>query len=107
VEILYLDGCPHARHALALVKALIAELGAAAEVWQVRVATEADAERLQFLGSPTVRVEGRDVDPEARGRDGYALQCRLYQHDGQLSGLPARSWIRDALHGRRHDSGNA
>jgi len=100
VEVLFFEGCPHARAAVDLARAAVLEAGVAADVREVCVVTEADAARLRFLGSPTVRVDGRDVDPNAQHREGYAMQCRLYARDGVLSGLPAAAWIRDALRGR-------
>jgi hypothetical protein len=67
------------------------------------VDTPEDAERERFLGSPTVRVNGRDVDPGAGERTDYGLKCRIYRstEDGQ-SHVPPESWIRralDAAHG--------
>jgi ankyrin repeat protein len=53
----------------------------------------------RFLGSPTLRVNGRDVDPAAPSRDTYGLQCRIYQTPDGLSGTPADQWIVDALIG--------
>jgi 2-methylcitrate dehydratase PrpD len=97
VEILYFDGCPHAQPAVDRVRAVVAETGATADVREVRVETEADAQRLRFLGSPSVRVDGRDVDPDAADRNDYGLQCRVYAIGGRFDGLPAATWIRDAL----------
>jgi hypothetical protein len=55
-------------------------------------------ERVRFLGSPTVRVNGRDVDPDAVDRTDYGLKCRIYRpdHPGE-SQLPPEEWIRAAL----------
>jgi hypothetical protein len=92
VEILYFDGCPHTRGAIDPVCAVAAETTTAVDVREVRVVTYADAVRLRFLGSPSVRVDGRDVEPGAEDRGGYGLQCRLY-----VGGLPSATWIRDAL----------
>src|SRR5262245_52690322 len=97
VEILYFDGCPHASTAADLVRAIIREAGTPADVREVPVATEEDAQRMRFLGSPTVRVNGRDVDPEAEGRADYGMQCRVYATGDGFDGLPPAEWIRDAL----------
>ena len=58
-----------------------------------------DAERERFLGSPTVRVDGLDVDPGAAKRYDFGLKCRIYRSDGEASPLPREQWIRDALSG--------
>ena len=46
------------------------------------------AERLRFLGSPTVRVHGRDIEPGADKRTDFALSCRVYRTDAGLAGEP-------------------
>ena len=65
VEILYFDGCPNHKPALALVERVSRELGIKPEVRLVNVPDQATAVRLRFLGSPTVRVGGTDVDPRS------------------------------------------
>ncbi len=97
VEILYFDGCPHARPTIDLTRKVVAEAGVEADVREVIVANEVDALRLCFLGSPTVRVDGRDVDPDTEGRDDYGIQCRVYPTEVGLDGLPPATWIRAAL----------
>jgi hypothetical protein len=56
-----------------------------------------EAVRKRFLGSPTVHVDGLDVEPDAVTRDDYGLQCRVYWHDGRLEGAPPSRWIAAAL----------
>jgi len=63
VEILYFNGCPNHELALALVERVDRELGPNADVRLANVPDQATAERVRFLGSPTIRVEGVDVDP--------------------------------------------
>ena len=55
------------------------------------------AERLRFLGSPTIRVGGRDVDPRAEERSDYALSCRVFRTETGIAGQPDERWVRDAL----------
>jgi hypothetical protein len=63
----------------------------------VRIDTEADAEREGFVGSPTVRVDGRDVQPPAVPEP-PGLTCRLYHlRDGRVSPLPDPADIKEAL----------
>jgi hypothetical protein len=59
------------------------------------------AERERFLGSPTIRVNGRDIEPGADARSEYTLACRVYRTDSGFSGQPDDSWLRDALEQRR------
>jgi hypothetical protein len=78
------------------VRRLATEAGA--ELALRRIDTSDDAEAQRFLGSPTVRVNGRDVDPGAEGRTDYGLKCRLYRSEelGQ-SPVPPERWTRVAL----------
>ena len=50
-----------------------------------------------FLGSPSVRINGVDVDPTAAGRTDFGLKCRVYRSDEGHSPLPPEHWIRTAL----------
>jgi hypothetical protein len=62
-----------------------------------RIPDEAAAQRERFLGSPTVRVDGRDVEPGAEQRDDFGLKCRLYRLPTGLRGAPLDEWVLDAL----------
>ena len=97
VEILYFDGCPNHESARALVERLSGELGVELEVQLVNVPDDEAARRLRFLGSPTIRIDGEDVDPQAAWRDDYILSCRLYRTKRGFSGQPDERWVRDAL----------
>ena len=96
IELLFFDGCPSHERLLPLVRELAA--GTGRELVLRRIDTPEQAERERFLGSPTVRVDGRDVDPGARERTDYGLKCRIYRSEelGQ-SPLPPAEWIRTAL----------
>ena len=61
------------------------------------IETIEDAERERFLGSPTVRVDGHDIDPGADDRDDYEDECRLYPTDEGVRGTPPDAWILGAL----------
>ena len=97
VEILYFDGCPNHHPAVALVERVSRELGIEPNLQLVNVPDQQAALRLRFLGSPTIRVGGVDVDPQTQERDDYALSCRLFQTERGVSGLPDEQWVRDAL----------
>jgi hypothetical protein len=97
VEILYFDGCPNHEPALAVVERVDRELGTNADVRLVNVPDHATAERVRFLGSPTIRVDGVDVDPRAEQRTEYALSCRVFTTEHGPAGQPDERWIRDAL----------
>ena len=95
IELLYFDGCPSHEQLLPTVEQLAAQNGVQLKLR--RVETSEAAERERFLGSPTVRVNGIDVDPAAPGRTDFGLKCRIYRHDQGQSPVPPEQWIRAAL----------
>ncbi len=97
VEILYFEGCPNHEATRALVERVAAELEVEPDVRLVEVPDPDAAVSLGFLGSPTVRVEGRDVEPGAEDRRDFVLSCRVYRTGRGLSGQPDASWVREAL----------
>jgi hypothetical protein len=97
VEILYFEGCPNHHPAIELVKQVSEELGLEANLQLVNVPDQAAAQRLRFLGSPTIRVGGVDVDPRTEERDDYALSCRIFRSDTGIVSQPDEGWVREAL----------
>jgi hypothetical protein len=103
VEVLVFEGCPNVAVTLERTRAAITTTKLQADVLVVRVADDDEARRLRFLGSPTVRVDGADVDPTAKGRDDFGTQCRLYASPGRVEGAPPVDWIAAALLGTKGD----
>lgn len=97
IEILYVDSCPNYQAARALVERISRQLSITSEPRLVEVVDEEAALRLRFLGSPTIRVGGRDVAPDGAERRDYGLSCRVYRTERGLAGLPDEHWLRDAL----------
>ena len=97
VEILMFADCPNAAPAIALVDRVGRELATELELRIVQVVDSDAALRERFLGSPTIRVDGRDVEPGADDRDDYSLSCRVYAGGQGLSGQPDQQWVRDAI----------
>ena len=97
VEILYFQGCPNQESARVLVERLARELRIAPEIRVVEVADPDAAVAHRFLGSPTVRVNGMDVEPGAEARRDFALSCRIYRSERGLAEQPAEARVREAL----------
>lgn len=95
IELLYFDGCPSHERLLPAVQRLAEQAGAELRMRRVETPEAAQADR--FLGSPTVRVDGVDVDPQARQRTDFGLKCRIYRSDQGQTPLPPEQWIRAAL----------
>ncbi len=96
VEILYFDGCPTYVAAERAVRDVLAEEGIEAGVELVAVNTDEEAQDLRFPGSPTIRVDGRDLFPTPE-RAQYALGCRMYATPEGLRGSPTPEMLKDAL----------
>lgn len=96
IEILYFDGCPTYRAAEETLRGMLAEQSIKAEVELVAVNTDEEAQRLRFPGSPTIRVDDRDLFPVA-DRAGYALGCRMYATPEELKGSPTAKMVRASL----------
>ena len=97
VEVLYFDGCPHQQALLARLRALLADAGAPPTIELRRITDGQAAQRERFLGSPSVRIDGFDVEPGGERRTDYGLKCRLYRTPAGLSGEPPDEWLRAAL----------
>ena len=97
VEILTFDGCPNRSGAVELVDRVLSETGIAASVEVVDVSDPETAAALRFLGSPTIRVDGEDVEPGAGERRDFVLACRLYRTEAGLQGQPDARWLAGAL----------
>jgi len=94
VEILYFDGCPGFAEFVPRVRDLVGSRG---EVELHSVESVEDAQHMKFLGSPTLRVNGEDVEPGADGRTDFGMKCRLYRAADRLTHAPPDDWVRRAL----------
>jgi len=97
VELLFWEGCPSYPTALAELREAMAGLAldpGAVVVRAVNTRSEAMAEG--FVGSPTIRINGVDVQPP--GEEPVGLTCRVYhRRDGRISPTPDPADLRDAL----------
>jgi hypothetical protein len=97
VELLYWEGCPSHPRALADLRAAMADLGLDPSTVVLReIDTREGAERERFVGSPTIRIDGNDI--QSPGEEPYGLACRVYhRRDGRVSPTPDPTDVRDAL----------
>jgi hypothetical protein len=104
IDFLYWEDCPSHDEAYERLAAVVTDEGVPAEIRRVQVFTEREAAQLRFPGSPTIRIDGRDLQPEgAEGRP--ALTCRLYTlEDGRPSPLPSGEMIRRAVRAAAGDA---
>jgi hypothetical protein len=96
VQLFYYPDCPSHERALELVREALEAEGVDAEIAVICIETQEEAERHRFIGSPTIRFNGVEVDPQPHLP--YRLTCRTFRHeDGRLSPLPSRIMLREVI----------
>lgn len=99
IELLYIDGCPFYERARQILAEVLAVTDAPGEIQEIKVTSDLRAHQLRFIGSPTIRIDGADVDPVPTGSEQYGLKCRLYIVKGEIRGRPSPEMIWAALKG--------
>jgi hypothetical protein len=101
IEVLFFDGCPSYERLLGHLPRVLADAGIDTPLILRAICGAEEAERERFLGSPTVRIDGRDIEPGAEDRVDYGLKCRVYGSAGGLRGMPPDQLILEALAGHQ------
>ena len=97
IDVYFWDGCPSHPEAVQLLREVLSERGLETPVELHEIFTHEQAQELAFPGSPTIRVDGRDVDP-AGAHAQASLTCRVYRlPDGRPSPVPSREQLEEAL----------
>lgn len=98
VELLWFSDCPNHPAARRMLEELVTEFAPGTQIRDVDATDPAVAAATRFPGSPTIRVDGQDIDPTFVDPRDYTPRCRLYWTDAGLRGIPERRWIEAALH---------
>jgi hypothetical protein len=96
IEFLYWEGCPSHPEALALLRETLERHAIPADVEVREVVTDEDAAELRFPGSPTIRIDGEDVDPVGAAAP-PSLSCRIYHTTDGVSPVPSREQLEEAV----------
>ncbi len=98
IQFLYFSDCPNHELARKNLIDAIEELGIEhCHIEEIEVKTEEDAVKYKFPGSPTIRVNGVDVDPSYIDRGNYGLMCRVYKIGEKFYGAPTKELIKEAI----------
>lgn len=100
IDVLYFEDCPNHLPTLARISEVLVEEGCIADVREGLVTDVYTAQRMSFLGSPSVRVNGIDIEPAALNRKDFGLMCRRY-----TGGVPSRELIRTAIRSASNQGG--
>lgn len=97
IELLFVQGCSRWKSALACCRQVLRGERVREFVQIIEVTDQEDAVRRRFVGSPTIRINGYDIEPEAASRSDFGLGCRTYPDGETLYGVPSKEMIRRAL----------
>ena len=97
VEVLYFEGCPNHAPTVKRVRAELLSHGLPKEIEEVEIHSQVEAETLRFLGSPSVRINGSDIELEARNLKSFGMSCRTYLEGTVRRGSPSSDLIGRAL----------
>ena len=97
VEVLVFDGCPNGEAALALAREVVATEFPQAEVRLVDVPDSETAARHRFLGSPSIQVNGLDIEDSRVGEEAFSYSCRVYRTERGVHGVPPKDMLRRAI----------
>jgi hypothetical protein len=92
IEVLFFKGCPNYAPTVERLRTVLRQEGLSTDAEYVEVADAAAAQRLGFIGSPTIRINGVDIEPELRTSAQTGVACRRYS-----GGLPSEEMIRAAI----------
>ena len=98
IELLYTPDCPDYVTAADLIRQVLLETKIPAQLELISVESKERAQDLRFVGSPTIRVDGLDLDPYVTfSATDFGLRCRTYRDGDQLSGCPSKRQIKDVI----------
>lgn len=104
IEVFYVPDCPHHAPAVELLRAVLLAEGVRTEINEVAVTDTKTAEEFRFLGSPTIRINGRDIAGESHPPISFALACRMYSGTREAGVPPLEMMqraVREALVGEK------
>jgi hypothetical protein len=97
IELLWFEGCPNHEAAEAMVRDVLAQHGLHADIARIEVPDLETGNRVTFPGSPTIRVNGVDVEPGWQPCEDCTPRCRVYFTPRGFKGLPEREWVESAV----------
>ena len=97
IDLLWFEDCPNHEAAEQILSEVLAEFGVTDPIERIEVPDEATGNLVIFPGSPTIRIDGKDVEPGWEPCDDCTPRCRLYLTSEGLRGVPETEWVRAAV----------
>jgi hypothetical protein len=97
IELLFIKDCPNYLETWAILEEVLESEKISASINMVNIETLEDAQRLQFPGSPTIRIDGHDMEESGEVLKEFKPSYRRYKGSSGPRGMPSRESIRRAL----------
>ncbi|MCW1296747.1 MAG: DUF2703 domain-containing protein [Candidatus Parvarchaeota archaeon] len=122
IELLYILDCPFCLKTKELIRECLKELSVKADIKEILVDSDKKAEKYNFTGSPTIRINGKDIQEEvskgrclpceelskhSKGTTKFVRQecsfgCRIYFYKGKQYPYPPKEMIKEAIKKNLH-----
>lgn len=98
IQFLYFDGCPSYKQGLENLKQALRELALPEDFEMINMDSDKKAEEYSFIGSPTIRINGEDIDPRVKDAKVTSHKgCRIYQTEEGIKGAPTVEMIKKII----------
>ncbi len=98
IELYHTDTCPSWKKALEVLNSTLRKMNINERIDVILVKTQKEAEKYKFVGSPTVKINGEDIDPMAKNFKKFsANMCRTFHYNRKFSDHPTEEMITDFL----------
>ena len=104
IEVFYVPDCPHHPSAVKQLRNVLSAEGVLTEINEVAVTDAKAAAEYRFRGSPTIRINGRDISGESHSPLSFALACRMYPGAKEAGVPPLEMMQRAVREAREGDS---
>ncbi len=97
IELFYFKGCPNYERALEVIKEALLDCELTADIRMVNIKDQQDAVAKRFMGSPSVRIDGRDIEIADERKAAYSMRCRRYRDGEEMIGYPPKQLVIEML----------
>lgn len=93
IEFLYFDGCPNHEAALTDLKEVLSDADIKDDIQIINILQPEDVSKHRFLGSPSIRINGKDLEITEDESTEYSMRCRRYKNGDRMEGFPSKELI--------------
>ena len=97
IEFLYFEGCPHHPMALALLQDILRKGKVDQPIEMINVDSGQYAQEIRFLGSPSIRIDGKDLEGTKDSPSDYGIKCRIYYGSDGPTGMPPEELLKKSI----------